>query len=399
MSRDQLDVFRRTVRQWLESSYPPELRNLESTDQPAVWGGSKQEYPVAAARLWLDRMAAKGWVTPTWSVDHGGAGLTQPEADVLAEELRTAGMRPPLVRQNQGITMLGPVLREYGSEEQRRRFLPPIASGAVRWCQGFSEPGAGSDLANVRTRAERDGDVYRVTGHKIWSSYAHLSDWMFCLVRTDPDVPKQAGISFLLVALDDPAITVAPITLLSGKSDFCEVFLDDVRVPVDQRIGAPGQGWSIAKRLLEHERAMLGSAGNALAGGGGSRASLPEQALALGGTSGGRLHDPVLRHRLARHLADVASLKALTRRAADEHRRDPHLASILKLVSTELHMDRQDLLSELGGLEASAWAGPAFDESTLSRPKEWLRSRANSIEGGTSEIQLNIIAKHGLGLG
>lgn len=396
MQESRVEAFRKLVRRWLADHYPPELR--DGPEQPPVWGGSRQRYPNPAARRWLEAMAEQGWTVPTWPVEYGGAGLSHTEAMAIRDELRVADMRPPLVMQNQSITMLGPILLEYGSEEQRRRFLPQIARGEVRWCQGYSEPEAGSDLANIQTRGIRKGDVYVTTGHKIWSSYAHLSDWMFALVRTEPEASKHGGISFLLIDLNDPGITVEPITLLSGESDFCEVFLDEVHVPVDQLVGEPGQGWAIAKRLLEHERAMLGSAGGALAGGGTRRKSLPDQAADLVGLTAGRLRDPIARYRLARHLADVTALKSLTRLASDEQRRDAHLASLLKLVSTEIHMDRQDLLADMAGLLSAARSGDAFGEEDLQRARDWLRSRANSIEGGTSEIQLNLIAKHGLGL-
>lgn len=390
--------WRIEIKAWLEANYPEALRGPTSADWVDVWGGSRQQYPVPAAKVWLERAASQGWIAPTWPAEYGGAGLSEGDARVLQQEMRTFGARAPIVRMNQGLTMLGPVLLEYGSEAQRLRFLPPIAGGEVRWCQGYSEPEAGSDLANVQTRAELIDGVYRVTGHKTWSSYAHLSDWIFCLVRTDRTASKQSGISFLLIELDNPRITIEPITLISGKSDFCEVFFDDIEVPVDQLVGIPGQGWTIAKRLLQHERAMLGSAGSGLSGGTSKRAGLSETARHLIGMDEKCLSDPVVRHRLARHLVDVAALKALGRLCADERRRDPHLPSVLKLVSTEVNMAREDLIAEMSGLSGAAWSGPNFDQAQLAQARGWLRSRANSIEGGTSEIQLNIIAKQGLGL-
>ena len=386
-------AFRADVRAWLAEHCPPSMRSRPAPDEVAVWGGRRQEWVNLSARQWLDAMAAKGWTAPTWPVECGGAGLSPEQAAVLAAELRAIGARPPIVPLAQGLTMLGPTLLQYGTAEQQRRFLPPTARGEIRWGQGFSEPDAGSDLAGVRTKAERHGDTYRVNGQKIWSSYAHVSDWIFCLVRTNPTAPKHEGIGFLLIDLASPGVDVAPITLISGKSDFCEVFFTDVAVPADQLIGGPGQGWVIAKRLLQHERAMLGSAGGALAGTGSKRRSLPELARAACGAGEGPLPDEARRERLADHLMEVRGLKALTRRLSDERRIDPAVPSMLKLLSTETFMAKQDLTIDLLGLDGLTW-----DDSDAAQPaRDWLRSRANSIEGGTSEIQLNIIAKQVLG--
>lgn len=359
-----------------------------------MWGGQSQVHD-AYTRAWLDAMAGRGWTAPTWPVEHGGGGLSAAEAAVLQEELRAIKARPPLVRVNPGLTIIGPVLLSNGTDEQRRRFLPPIVRGETRWAQGFSEPDAGSDLAGVRTTAVLDGSTYVVNGQKIWSSYAHVSDWLFCLVRTDPDAPKHEGLSLLLLDLASPGIDVRPITLISGRSDFCEVFFTDVAVPADQRVGEPGQGWGLAKRLLEHERSTLGSAGSALSGGA-KRAGPVELAVEHVGLVDGVLAHAGLRDRLAAHLVEVRALQATTRRYGAEQRHDAWVPSMVKVVSTETHMHRQDLIQDVLGLEGmGADTDPLGDDGPA---RDWLRSRANSIEGGTTEIQLNIIAKQALGL-
>jgi acyl-CoA dehydrogenase len=323
--------------------------------------------------------------------------LDSARVDVLAQELARVGARPPLAELNTGIKMLAPILLSHGTAEQQQRFLPLIARGSVRWCQGYSEPEAGSDLASLRTRAVLDDDSYVVTGHKIWSSYAHMSDWIFCLVRTSND-DKHRGISFLLIDLESPGITVEPITLLSGSSIFCEVHFSDVRVPRDQLVGEPGAGWPVAKELLRHERAMLGSAGSSgLSGGSGGRSTSMAVLVAKAMEQQEAAARGALAERFGQHLAEVAGLKATATRLRQENRRDAVGPSLIKLVSTELNMKREDFIVELLGLDGLSWDGDAAVQN-VGRAREWLRSRANSIEGGTSEIQLNIIARHGLEL-
>lgn len=390
----ELDAFRQEAAQWVVANCPRSMTQPFPRGESAPGGGRRFFQEPSDARAWLQAMGQRGWVVPEWPADLGGAGLDRQRVKVLREELRRVGARPPLAELNTGIKMLAPILFAHGSDEQQHRFLPPIARGQVRWCQGYSEPEAGSDLASLRTRAVLTDDHYVVNGHKIWSSYAHMSDWIFCLVRTGDD--KRGGISFLLIELDSPGIAVEPITLLSGRSDFCEVHFSDVAVPQDQLVGEPGAGWPIAKALLSHERAMLGSAGGGLSGGGGRSASLADLvATALrerGDDADG------LTERFGAHLAELHALKATTTRFAQERATDPAVPSIVKLVSTELNMKREDLMSDLLGLDAMAWDGDGATQDGSARARAWLRSRANSIEGGTSEVQLNIIAKHGLGL-
>jgi acyl-CoA dehydrogenase len=247
---DCLEQFRHEVRAWLEANCPPSMR-IPMPQEETVWGGRKTKNSNADAKLWLDRMAAKGWTAPTWPKEYGGGALSSHEARVLQEELDRINARPALT--SFGISMLGPVLLECGTEPQKREHIPKIVRGEIRWCQGYSEPGAGSDLAGLQTRAVDMGDHYVVNGSKIWTSYADKADWMFCLVRTDPDAPKHKGISFLLFDMETPGVSTRPIRLISGESPFCQTFLDDVKVPKENLLGTLNDGWSIAKKLLQHE--------------------------------------------------------------------------------------------------------------------------------------------------
>jgi alkylation response protein AidB-like acyl-CoA dehydrogenase len=398
------ESFRHDVRAWLDEHCPAGLREGRGRSVPVPLGGRSGPEVGSDAERWLTAMADRGWTVPEWPAEYGGGGLDRARATVLSEELLRIQARPPLARLNAGIQMIGPLLLEHGTEEQCQRFLPPIARGEVRWCQGYSEPTAGSDLASLRTRAVHTDAGYLVNGHKIWSSYAHVSDWMFCLVRTDT-AHKQAGISFLLIDLDGPGITVEPITLLSGRSDFCEVFLTDVQVPADNLVGREGEGWTIAKRLLHHERSMLGSAAGGLSGGTSSGSlglvELVRRRLLSLEADGHLAAAGILRDRYAAHAVRVRALKATARRYGDEGRRDAATPSVLKLASTELNMQREDLSADAAGWDGLVWDdGPdgIVAPELHGRSRAWLRSRANSIEGGTSEIQLNIIAKHALRL-
>jgi alkylation response protein AidB-like acyl-CoA dehydrogenase len=392
-----LAAFRAEARQWIERNYPASLRApLESDEDASVWGGRRASYAHPDQKLWLERMGAVGWTVPTWPKEYGGGGLSREEAKVLEEELRRAGCRPALV--SFGISMLGPVLLEYGSEAQKREHLPKIVRGEIRWCQGYSEPGAGSDLASLGTRAVRDGDQYVVTGQKVWTSYANYSDWIFCLVRTKADGPKHDGISFLLIDMDSPGVSTAPIKLISGSSPFCQTFFENVRVPVANRVGPENGGWTIAKRLLQHERSMISGMGSGI---GGPSATLPALARKYLGTEQGRVSDAFLRDRIAQVEMDRACFGATLRRSADAARAGkgpgPE-SSMFKLYGTELNKRRAELAVEVAGAQALGWEGPGFSEDEIALTRGWLRSKGNSIEGGTSEVQLNIIAKRVLGL-
>jgi alkylation response protein AidB-like acyl-CoA dehydrogenase len=349
------------------------------------------------SRIWLDKMGAKGWTAPTWPKEYGGGGLSNAEAAILNDEMRKLPARPPLV--SFGISMLGPVLLEYGNEAQKKRFLPEIVRGDIRWCQGYSEPGSGSDLASLQTRAVRDGDHFVVTGQKIWTSYADYSDWIFCLVRTDPKAPKHMGISFLLFDMDQPGIKASPIPLISGSSPFCQVFIQDVRVPADQLVGPLNGGWNIAKRLLEHERSMLSTAFGG--GRGGRRATLAQQAGHFIGYRGKEIAEPLLREQIAQHDMDRMSFDATlrrTREAAQAGKGPGPAASMFKYYGTELARRRSEIMMSAAGANGLGWEGPGFEQEEIDLTRDWLRSKGNSIEGGTHEIQLNVIAKRVLGL-
>src|SRR5215475_13107486 len=238
-----LETFRKSTRQWLEANCPPEMRRSGGADEDICWGGRKWVFQTDAQRLWLKRMVEKGWTVPEWPREYGGGGLSRDEGKILRAEMRALGCRSPL--DSFGIWMLGPALLKYGNEEQKREHLPKIARGEIRWCQGYSEPGSGSDLASLQTRAELKGDHFVVNGQKIWTSYADKADWIFCLVRSESEAKKHTGISFVLFDMASPGVTTRPILLISGKSPFCETFFDDVRVDKRNLVGSAGGGWEV----------------------------------------------------------------------------------------------------------------------------------------------------------
>ena len=387
-------AFRAETRAWLEAQCPPGMRTPMPEDE-VVWGGRNARFKNPDSRLWLERMAARGWTVPTWPKEYGGGGLSAAEARILEEEMRRLDCRSPL--QSFGIWMLGPVLLECGTEAQKAAHLPKIARGEIRWCQGYSEPEAGSDLAGLKTRAVLQGDSFLVNGHKIWTSYANFADWIFCLVRTDPLAKKHDGISFLLIDMDDPGVRTRPIRLISGASPFCETFIENVRVPRENLVGGLNNGWTIAKKLLEHERKMIASIGERQRG---AERSLADLAKAYVGETDGAVADAVLRERIAHLEIDQRAFRLTQRRAAEEAKGgSPGPASAMfKYYGTELNKRKFELLLQIAGTQALGWDGDGFTAGELRLAREWLRSKANSIEGGTSEIQLNIIAKRVLGL-
>lgn len=387
------ETFRAEIRAWLEANTPPSMRTpMPDTETP--WGGRHGKWPNPESKQWLDRMAAKGWTVPTWPVEYGGAGLSEADARILADELRRVAARPAHL--NFGIWMLGPVLQHYATDEQKCRFLPSIARGEIRWCQGYSEPGAGSDLASLRTRCEDIGDHWLVNGQKVWTSYADEADWMFCLVRTDPNAPKHEGISFILFDMATPGVETRPIPLISGASPFCETFLTDVRVPKNQMVGAPGAGWEIAKALLAHERANISAEGFAR----GDGIGLVEAAREGVGEVDGRIADPHVRQRVAAQSMAQRSFELTLQRLRQERApyRADALASMAKVAAAELNKARLELTVEALGYDGLGWDGPGFAPAHLKATRAMLRSKGNSIEGGTSEINLNVLAKRGLGL-
>ena len=384
-----LEDFRAGTRAWLEASCPPEVRGPMETDQDAVWGGRNAAFKTPGHRLWLERMGARGWTAPEWPAEYGGGGLSREQAKVLHGELKRIEAQPALV--SFGVWMLGPALLAFGTEDQKKRFLPEIVKGEVRWCQGYSEPGAGSDLAGLQTRAEDRGDHWIVNGQKVWTSYADKADWIFCLVRTDPEAPKHLGISFVLFDMATPGVTTRPIELISGKSAFCETFFDDVRVEKENLIGTLNRGWDVAKHLLAHERTMIGAMGEVAAG----RPVGQVAAGTIGIDADGRLDDPMLRARIAELEIDAAAFRLSMERVGDQARAGqahPAIASMLKYYGSELNKRRHELAMAAGGSDALEWDSERSHHGKAAR--DWLRTKANSIEGGTSEVQLNIIAKH-----
>lgn len=390
------DTFRAHARDWLAANCPASMR-VPMVGDESVWGGRNPTWKHPDQKLWMDRMAAQGWTAPGWPKQYGGGGLSERQMQILDEEMRSLGCRPPLG--GFGLTMLGPVLLEFGNEAQKEEHLPKIIKGEIRWCQGYSEPGAGSDLAGLQTRAVLQGDHYLVNGHKIWTSYAHYADMIFCLVRTDPTVKKHDGISFMLIDMAAQGARARPIKLISGASVFCETFFENVQVPKENLVGEANKGWTIAKRLLEHERKSIGGIGNRL--GQKPNATAWDLAKKHVGEVDGKIADPVLRTRIAAYAMDQQAFALTRQRAADEAEAGlppGPMSAMFKYYGTELNKRRYEMLLEASGVQALGWEGPGFDDEELRVTREWLRSKANSIEGGTTEVQLNIIAKRVLGL-
>ena len=393
-----LETFRAEARAWLEENCPPEMR-LPYDPEDSYWGGRRRHEQNPAAREWCERMAERGWTAPTWPVEYGGGGLGRAEARAIEQEMTRIHARPPLA--SIGLMMLGPMLLEMGTEEQKREHVPPIVRGEIKWCQGYSEPGAGSDLASLQTRAEDRGDHYVVNGQKIWTSGADTADMIFCLVRTDPDAPKHDGISFLLIDMDQPGVTTSPIRLISGSSPFCQTFFSDARAEKRNLVGPLNGGWTVAKRLLQFERQGIGSMGNRPTGAA-APPPLPELAKRYCGERDGRIADPLIRERVAELEMRQRAIRATMIRSADEAKSGQAVSaatsSSFKLIGSEVNQDRCDLATEILGTQSLGWDGDGFEAFELEATRQWLRSYANTIEGGTSEVQLNIIAKRVLGL-
>lgn len=384
-SDEDMKAFREETRAWLDENCPKSMRKPILSEGDYCWGGKNPTFENDDQRIWMERMGAKGWTVPAWPKEYGGGGLSKAEAKVLASEMRRINARSPLA--SFGIWMLGPALLEFGSHEQKLEYLPPIARGEVRWCQGYSEPNAGSDLASLVTKCEDKGDNFLVNGQKVWTSYADKADWIFCLVRTGPTEPKHYGISFILFDMTSKGVSTKPIKLISGNSPFCETFFDDVEVPKAQLVGTLNKGWDIAKYLLTHERAMIGDTG------------MPEPVSVtamrnMTKDDSGQLQDKVLRTNIAEHEVDWMAFVFTMERAMDEARAGASLgafSSMLKYYGTELNKDRYELLLKATGSHGLEWEGQSSKDGVLA--KTWLRTKANSIEGGTSEVMLNIISK------
>ncbi|QKS01533.1 acyl-CoA dehydrogenase [Sphingomonas sp. CL5.1] len=388
-----LEQFRAETRAWLEANCPPEMREPVRTEKDSVWGGRDQSAMTPAQKQWMDRMGERGWTVPDWPKEYGGGGLSAAETKVLREEMAALRCRNPL--SSFGISMLGPALLKYGNEAQKKEHLPKIARGEIRWCQGYSEPNAGSDLASLATKAEDKGDHFLVNGQKVWTSYADNADWIFCLVRTDP-TNKHNGISFVLFDMRTPGVSTKPILLISGYSPFCETFFDNVKVPKENLVGELNKGWDVAKYLLGHEREMISGMG---LGGGGKNPLIEGARKTIGLDAEGRLADPLLRAQIALFEVRAKAFAAQSERFIDElkaGKAHPAQPSMMKYYGTELNKSRHELMMAAGGSDELEWESEASDGGREARA--WLRTKANSIEGGTSEVQLNIIAKRILNL-
>jgi alkylation response protein AidB-like acyl-CoA dehydrogenase len=390
------EAFRAEARAWLDANFPKALAH----DYDAQLAKLQARPESAAAKAWRLALGSKGWGTPTWPKEYGGGGLSRAEAGVLAEEMAKVGARSPIG--GMGVAFFGPTLLEYGSEALKQEHMPGIVSGDVWWCQGYSEPGSGSDLASLQTFAEDKGDHFLVNGSKVWTSGAQNADRCYCLVRTDRS-KKHEGISFLLIDMKAPGVEARPIKLINGTSPFCETFFTDVKVPKSQLFGPLNGGWTVAKRLMQFERdSIAGSLGGGNIGQAVPMPTIPEAAKAsLGVDEDGRLSDRDLRRRITDHLMENRAFQLTMKRAADDARAangPSNTAAIMKYAGAKLAQERNELMVEALGQQGLGWEGDGFSESDLAAMRTMLRSKANSIEGGTSEINLNIVSKRVLGL-
>jgi alkylation response protein AidB-like acyl-CoA dehydrogenase len=388
----ELEAFRGEVRAWLEANFPASLKR---------GGGSiadeSGEAPKGDALAWRKALCAKGWATPTWPAQYGGGGLRGVQARVLQQEMARAGAFNPLLGEGMGVTMIGPTILDYGTEEQKQRHIPPIVRGEVRWCVGYSEPNAGSDLASLQTKCEDAGDHWRVNGSKIWTSGAQWSQWCGALVRTDTSV-KHDGISFLLIEMKQPGVETRPIKLIAGASPFCETFFTDARAAKDDMLGEINKGWTVGKRLLQHERASQTGAPT----GGARPAPLEDMAKRyVGADEKGRIADADLRDRVNRHLMDAKAHGLTLARAMAESKGASgatNAASVLKNSATNVAQTRAELTLEIMGNQGLGWEGDGFADGEIEAVRGWLFGKAMSIYGGSAEIQNNIISKRILGL-
>mgnify|MGYP000244671902 FL=1 len=390
-----LDQFRAETREWLEANCPQSMRS-RVTREEQVWAGKNKTFPSDDAKVWFERMADKGWTCPDWPAAYGGGGLSPEENKILEEEMKAIGARKALM--DIGIWMLGPAILEYGTEEQKQEHIPKIVRGEIRWCQGYSEPGAGSDLASLQTKCEDKGDHFLVNGTKIWTTNADKADWMFCLVRTDPDAIKQEGISFLLIDMESEGVSTSLIELISGESEFCQTFLDNVKVPKNNLVGELNTGWSVAKALLKHERKLMSEIGGDTPGPSFGPVQAAQQYVGIG--ADGKLKDSALRDQLVRHEMDFRAVGLTHFRTFDERINgvaDTNVPLIMKYVGTEEQKKKEELLLALLGSQGAGW-GEGFNEDEILTTRGWAFSKALSIAGGSSEVQLNIIAKRVLGL-
>lgn len=391
-----IDAFREEVRGWLADNCPESARG---PGEP-ITIGTKRPMKNPELLEWRHKLGEKGWTVPMWPKEYGGGGLSREEAIVLAQELREIKARTPMG--GMGVSMIGPTLLEYGTEEQKQRHIPKIVMGDISWCQGYSEPGAGSDLAGLRTRAVDKGDYFEINGQKIWTSGAQFADWIFALVRTDPDVPKHEGISFVLMDMDQPGVTTRPIRLIAGSSPFCETFFDNAVAQKIDLVGQLNRGWTVGKRLLQHERSGqggLGEGGPRRQPGGGVLSETAREYVGV--DEQGRIKDSSTRNEVVQFAMNQRSFQLTQKRAREENTSGKTMGeatSIFKLYGSSMARDTANFRVALMGSQGYGWEGEGFTDAELEATRSWLSSRAITIFGGTNEIQMNIISKRVLGL-
>lgn len=389
-----LQAFRKDTRAWLETHCPEGARGKGYIPL----GSSKIEL-ADDTRVWLDNMAERGWTVPTWPKEYGGAELDLEQYNILIEELKRIDARPPLT--GRGVNYIGPTILELGSDDQKQRWLPGIARGEGAWAMGYSEPGAGSDLASLSLKAELHGDSYLLNGRKTWTSDAMDCDYIFVLARTSPDKPKHQGISLILVDMSQPGVTVRPIRLISGASPFNETLFEDATAPAIDVIGGVDNGWTVGKRLLQFERSThAGINVSGSQGGMTADSDMPSFIRTYTGETNGKIADVDLRARLTQFEMNSHAQRLTQKRAIQEleARAPGFTSSAVKLTNALQKQDGDELRVAAMGTQAVGWGGDNVSQRETSATKEWLYQKSLTIAGGTKEVQLNIIAKRVLGL-
>ena len=387
--QQDLDQFRTAVRQWLKANCP-ESQCQPITPEEQFWGGRRGEFPSEDAKLWYERMRDQGWIAPEWPEEYGGGGLTDQHGKIIKDEMKRINARTPVY--GIGIWMLGPAILEYGNEQQKQQHIRAIINAETRWAQGYSEPGAGSDLASLQCKAEDQGDHFLVNGSKTWTTNADKCDWIFCLVRTDPAVKKQEGISFLLIDMDTPGISTTPIELISGESEFCQTFFDNVKVPKENLVGELNKGWSVAKALLVHERKLMAEMGSDSP----RKIVVPNEAAhKYLEFDNGKIADAQLRSDLIDYNMQMHAIALTHFRTFEEKTNGVRSAAplVMKYLGTEAEKTKSELLLAIMGTQGLGWEGDSFTPEELDTLRLWAMSKAMTIAGGSSEIQLNVIAK------
>ena len=394
--QSELSAFREEIAAWLRDNCP-ESQRQPIVREEQIWGGRRRQFPSEDAKAWFEACRDRGFTAPEWPAEYGGGGLSAEQAKVLSQEMNRLGCRPPLYCQ--GLWMLGPALLVYGNEEQKKQHLTAICRGEIRWAQGYSEPSAGSDLANLKTKAEDCGDHFLVNGTKIWTTKADEADWIFCLVRTSDSTPKQAGISFLLIDMASDGVSTSPIPLISGESEFCQTFFDNVKVPKANLVGELNGGWAVAKELLKHERKMMAAFEGMLEK---PAMELLELAhYAVGSDENGRLSDAELRSDISQHLMREKALGQLGERIywqGKAKQSDPRLPLLMKHLGTSEAQAKDELIMRALGEEGLSMNDPTVSQGLRKMVKQWAFNKSLTIAGGTSEVQLNINAKRALGM-